>query len=62
MSEPPQPGTVYRMGRGSEPRYEVRRVVQEHPEYWEVELQGIHPPHALTRVVIVREYWLTRAV
>ncbi|MFC4453473.1 hypothetical protein [Deinococcus sonorensis] len=62
MSEPPQPGTISRMGRESEPRYEVRRVLQEHPEYWNVELQGMDPPYAKVRVVIVREHWLMRAV
>ncbi|MFC4456679.1 hypothetical protein [Deinococcus sonorensis] len=58
MSEPPQPGTISRIGRGSEPRYEVRRVLQEHTEYWLVELQGLYPPHALAQVVILREHQL----
>lgn len=43
MSEPPQPGTVYRIGRGSELCSEKRRVVQEHPEDRDVELQGMYP-------------------
>ncbi|MFC4455309.1 hypothetical protein [Deinococcus sonorensis] len=62
MSEPPQPGTISRIGRGSEPRYKVRRVLQEHPEYWLVELQGLYAPHALARVVILREHRLQESV
>ncbi|MFC4453645.1 hypothetical protein [Deinococcus sonorensis] len=62
MSEPPKPGTIYRIGRDAEPRYAVRRIIEEHPAYWEVELQGLQPPHALARVLVLRDFISGRAV
>ncbi|WP_216327901.1 hypothetical protein [Deinococcus aestuarii] len=56
MDVPPPPGTPYSMHPGNDtPRFVVTRVLQEHPEYWVIELRGIFSPRLRVQAVILRE-------
>lgn len=55
VDTPPAPGTRYSLCAGNEPRFEVVRVLQEHPEYWVLELRGLYLKRLRVEVLVLRE-------
>ncbi|WP_380081472.1 hypothetical protein [Deinococcus soli (ex Cha et al. 2016)] len=51
VDTPPVPGLC----AGTEPRFEVVRVLQEHPEYWVLELRGLYLKRLRVEVLVLRE-------
>ncbi|MXV21235.1 hypothetical protein [Deinococcus xianganensis] len=50
----PAPGTRYSLCAGNDPRFEVVRVLQEHPEYRVLELRGLSLKRLRVEVLVLR--------
>lgn len=55
VDAPPAPGTRYSLRADNDPRFEVVRVLQEHPEYWVLELRGLYLTRLRVEVLVLRE-------